>query len=224
MEVRTVNRFLAYARKLNDMVNPPEKLFYIGDERLLSASSVAVIGKREASFDELAFAYNIGRLLAKEGIVVINGIARGCDQAAIHGALDGGGKVILVMPCGIGDIYPVSAKELYQRAERSGCCIVSEYAYGEQVKKNNFIKRDEIQAALADKIIVVSADQHGGTMHTVRDAQRLGREICCWYRPNGNTATGNAQIISHKKGRAVKTADEALAFAKEPIYKQLRFC
>jgi predicted Rossmann fold nucleotide-binding protein DprA/Smf involved in DNA uptake len=53
--------------------------------------ALAVVGSRDASEDALEFAHKLGQQCARQQVPLVSGTARGVDQAAMSGALDGGG-------------------------------------------------------------------------------------------------------------------------------------
>ena len=54
---------------------------------------IAISGSRDTTQQALDAAYRIGRMLAKHGYTIVNGLARGCDTAATKGALSVGDKI-----------------------------------------------------------------------------------------------------------------------------------
>ncbi len=161
-------------------------LYCNGDISLLDRMIVAVVGKREAPEAALEISYNVGKQLAKEGYVVLNGMALGCDKKAIEGALDAGGKVIAVLPCGVDLIYPSSCKDVANKILLSGGLIVSQYPNGTGIEKYRFVERDKTQALLSNKVISVYCDEKSGTMHTLKFAKRLGKAVGCIMDCLGN--------------------------------------
>src|SRR5579863_7698495 len=72
----------------------PPILFGCGDRKLLQGQGVAVVGSRDATEDDLAFATGVGNMAAMQGLSVVSGGARGVDEAAMLGALNGEGTAV----------------------------------------------------------------------------------------------------------------------------------
>ncbi len=190
--------------------------YYIGDLSLLNKSIVAVIGKRDVDSSVLKVAYDLGRELARNGFCVLNGLALGCDASALSGALSCGGKVIAVLPGGLDDIYPTSCKPLANDILKKGGLLLSQYPLGTRPDKRKFVERDRVQALLANKVISVFCDSEGGTMHTLKYANKDGKQIGCVLDCSGTEVAANKMGASR-----LKTIDSAISFAKLPEYRQL---
>lgn len=219
MNIRTV-KFgeKNYPKSLNKLDKPPRVIYYMGDLDIVSDKTVAVIGKRNATEKQLLWARATGQILGGMGYAVVNGLALGCDQMAIEGALKVGGKVIAVMPGGLDRFYPSSAGKYVERILKTGGCILSEYPNAMCPRKSTFVERDRIQAALSEKVFVVAAEKDGGTMHTVKYALNLGKAVGCYI---DDSSSGNRCIIEESKGMSVTDPGEIEEFMSEPKYQQL---
>ncbi len=118
-----------YPRLLAEISDPPACIWTRGDRALLSTTAVAVIGARAASQEGLIAACEIAFDLARAGIVVVSGLARGIDSAAHRGALDGGGTTIAVLGTGIDRVYPAENERCIERIAASGL-LVTEFPPG----------------------------------------------------------------------------------------------
>jgi DNA processing protein len=128
--VRTLYRREAgYPRLLSELHDPPESLFVRGAVEALSEPGVAVVGARACSAYGAQVARSLSRELAAAGLVIVSGLARGVDGEAHRGALEGGGRTVAVLGCGIDRDYPRSHAELARRIVPSGA-VVSEYPPG----------------------------------------------------------------------------------------------
>jgi DNA processing protein len=147
------------------------KLYCIGDINVLNNSNiVAVIGTRNCTSEGRQIAYQIGYELAKQGYVIVTGLAKGIDMLATSGSLDAKGKVIAVRPY----LYPIDYVDgrLLKKITDNGC-IVSENL--EKVDDGLWIKvqlflRNRIISALARAVVLIEAkyNKHSGTMHQLK--------------------------------------------------------
>ena len=93
----------AYPALLREIHAPPAVLYLQGRLPDFSASlNLAMVGTRNATVAGMRTARYFSRALARAGLVVVSGGARGIDSAAHLGALDAGGTTICVLGCGIG--------------------------------------------------------------------------------------------------------------------------
>jgi DNA processing protein len=166
----------AYPALLHELHDPPAELFVRGALKPLAAPGVAVVGARSCSVYGAQVARSLARELAGAGVVVVSGLARGVDGEAHRGALEGGGRTIAVLGCGIDRDYPRSHAELARRIVSSGA-IVSEYPAGVEPAPWRFPARNRIIAALALATVVVEARERSGALITADFALELGRDV-----------------------------------------------
>ena len=165
-----------YPQLLREIADPPACLWTQGDRAALSGIGVAIVGARAASREGLAAAYEIAFDLARAGIVVISGLARGVDAAAHRGALDGGGKTIAVLGTGIDIVYPAENTELARRITESGL-LVTEFPIGAPPQDWHFPRRNRIISGLSKVVVVVEAREKSGSLITARLAADQGRDV-----------------------------------------------
>lgn len=142
--------------------------------------AVAVVGTRHPSVDGLEIAHELGRLLARNGVVVVSGMARGVDEAAHEGALAAGGRTVAVLGTGFGVDYPRGRGPLRERIAASGG-LVTELAPGAPPRGHQFLERNRVIAALADAVVVVEGQARSGALATARLAAEQGRDV--WAVP-----------------------------------------
>lgn len=199
----------SFPDQLRNIPNPPAVLFVLGDMAALSPLSAAVIGTREPSSYGEKSGRKIAQTLAEAGIVVVSGLAEGCDTAAHQGCLDAGGKTVAVLAHGFGKIYPKANAGLATEILNSGGCLLSEYQPGTPARRSSFVERDRLQSGLSSTVIIVETDIQGGTMHTVSFAEKQGRLLAAIKHPPGRDehpkSRGNAHLI--KAGKALPLAD-----------------
>src|ERR1700685_3672907 len=77
----------SYPQRLREIFDPPLLLFGIGRTELLSSPAIAVVGTRRPTPYGLAATERLSSDLAKAGLTVISGMARGIYTAAHKAAL-----------------------------------------------------------------------------------------------------------------------------------------
>jgi DNA processing protein len=175
--VRTIpRRKPGYPPLLAELHDPPAMLFLRGEADAVSAPGVAVVGARSCSAYGAQVARSLARDLAAAGLVVVSGLARGADGEAHRGALEGGGRTVAVLGCGIDRDYPRSHGELARRIVASGA-VVSEYPPGVEPAPWRFPARNRIIAGLALATVVVEARERSGALITADFALELGRDV-----------------------------------------------
>jgi DNA processing protein len=166
-----------YPPLLEQLYDPPPQLFLRGSSAdLLTRAAVAVVGARSCSPYGAQVARSLARELASAGVVVISGLARGIDGEAHRGALEGGGRTVAVLGCGIDRDYPRSHADLATRIREEGA-VVSEYPPGIEPAPWRFPARNRIIAGLALATVVVEARERSGALITADFALELGREV-----------------------------------------------
>jgi DNA processing protein len=165
-----------YPQLLAEIAGPPTCLWYRGDLAAFAGTCVAVIGARAASREGLSAAYEIAFDLARSGIVVVSGLARGVDSAAHRGALDGGGLTIAVLGTGIDVVYPAENKDLTECIARQGV-LVTEFPPGSIPEEWHFPRRNRIISGLSKAVVVVEAREKSGSLITARLAADQGRDV-----------------------------------------------
>ena len=172
---RTAAAFPALLRAIHD---PPPGLFLrgAGDLALLSRAAVAIVGARACSGYGASVARSLARDLARAGLVVVSGLARGIDAEAHRGALEAAGATIAVLGCGIDRDYPAAHAELARRVAATGL-LVSEYAPGVEPAPWRFPARNRLVAGLCAATVVVEARERSGALITADLALEEGREV-----------------------------------------------
>lgn len=167
-----------YPEKLKHIYDSPFILYYRGNKELLSNSKiVAMVGCRECSkygeYVSKKFSYE----LAKKGICIISGMAKGIDSYSHLGCIGAGGKTIAVLGSGIDQIYPKENTALYNQILKTDGLILSEYVIGTKPTRLNFPARNRIISGVSDSVIVVEAKEKSGTLNTVDFALEQGKDV-----------------------------------------------
>jgi len=166
-----------YPSLLLDIYDPPPTLYALGNCELDGERMFSIVGSRRCTRDGQRAAREIAETLAREGVTVISGMARGIDTAAHEGALIGMGKTIAVLGCGVDVVYPPENERLYRRILDNGGAIISEYLPGMQPVPGNFPARNRIISGMADGVLIVEGVLKSGAMITVNTAADQNRDV-----------------------------------------------
>lgn len=167
----------AYPARLKNISDPPVVLYYKGRLPDFDGSPlIGIVGTRQASLYGLTAAKRMGYQIAKCGGIVVSGMARGIDSAAMSGALTAGGMVVGVLGCGADIVYPPSNKNLFADTANYGC-ILSEFIPGTPPAGWNFPRRNRIISGLSCGVLVVEAPEKSGALITANQALEQGRDV-----------------------------------------------
>lgn len=143
--------------------------------------AVAIIGSRACTDYGQHIANDIGYGLALKHTTVVSGGAFGIDIAAHRGALTAsgccGGRIIVVLACGVDQSYPPAHAQVFDDIVRSGGLIVSEYPPGTLPNQSRFLERNRIIAALAQGMVMVEATTRSGSRAAFGNARGLNRVL-----------------------------------------------
>jgi DNA processing protein len=166
-----------YPKALTEIPDPPAFLYVKGSLVSLEQTTIAVVGSRRATTYGYQVTERIVRPLAASGITIISGLALGIDTAAHQAAVNGRGKTIGVLGCGLEQIYPQSNTDLANKMIEGGGAVISEFAPGVPSYRSNFPIRNRIVAGLARLTIVVEAMARSGALITARAALEYNRDV-----------------------------------------------
>jgi predicted Rossmann fold nucleotide-binding protein DprA/Smf involved in DNA uptake len=178
----------------------PPVLYGCGERAILDAGGLAVVGSRNVDESLVSYTENIGRLAAAARCVLISGGARGIDQAAMRGALDGGGKVAGVLADSLE--RAALARECREAFMDGHLVLVSPYDPLAGFNVGQAMQRNKSIYALADAALVVSCDeQKGGTWAGAIEQLDKLKLVPVYVRPNGaNRETGQGLVALQRKG------------------------
>lgn len=170
-----------YPEALEQIDDPPDRLYVVGSPQLLSEPALAIVGARKATPYGKGCAERFAKRTAQSDVTVVSGGAIGCDQSAHRGALEAGGVTIVVLGCGADVVYPTRARSLFEQIVCSGGCLVSELPWGSPPLRWAFVKRNRLIAALSQAVLIVEAGLPSGTFSTADAALQQGKEV--WVVP-----------------------------------------
>ncbi len=165
-----------YPEKLKQIYDAPYAIYVKGNLPSKNRKALAIVGARNCSSYGKEMARYIAGAVAKEGISIISGLARGIDSFAHEGALAEDGITYGILGCGIDICYPQENIKLYRNMQQKGG-IISEYAPGVKPLPSNFPMRNRIISGLCDGILVIEAKKKSGSLITVDMGLEQGKEI-----------------------------------------------
>ncbi len=179
-----------YPANLRQIADPPPYFLLRGAIAADDPKFIAVVGARAASDAGRRMAQRLGLELAGKGFTVVSGLARGIDCEAHQGALDGRGKTVAVMGCGIDIIYPPENKKIAETMIENGGGLISELPLGTPPIPENFPTRNRLISGLCLGVVVVEAAEKSGSLITARMALEQDRQV---FAVPGSPLTGKTR-------------------------------
>ncbi len=198
-----------YPPLLNCTADPPPVLWAKGRLPILGEPTVAIVGSRAATPYALSVGSRLGGELARQGIVVVSGLARGVDSAVHRGTLDAGGPTVAVLGSGPDRIYPSEHDELAERIANTGV-VLSELGPGAAPLPEHFPLRNRIISGISLAVVVVEASEKSGSLITARCAMEQGRDVMA---VPGSVLSGRnrgSHSLLKDGAKVVETADDIL--------------
>jgi DNA processing protein len=165
-----------YPDALRNTFDPPPVLFCRGRKELLESFMIAVVGTRRPTPYGVAASERLSGDLARAGLTIVSGMARGIDTAAHRGALAAQRTTIAVLGCGVDLVYPSENKRLAAEIVEKGL-VISEFPMGAPAYPQNFPIRNRIISGMSLGVLVVEGAQYSGSAITARLALDQGREV-----------------------------------------------
>jgi DNA processing protein len=199
----------AYPDAFRTLPDPPYLLFAIGTLELLGAPAIGVVGTRSPTDYGRRAAMQLSGELARAGLAIVSGMARGIDSAAHAAALDAGGATVGVLGHGIDRVYPPENERLFARVRERGL-LITEMAPGEEPNAGNFPRRNRLIAALSLGVLVVEMGEKSGAQHTVTYALEQGKEVFAVPGPIGSPQSAGTNQLLKDGARLVTSAADIL--------------
>lgn len=165
-----------YPARLAALTDPAPLLLVRGDVAVLSEPAVAIVGARAATVYGKQVARSIAADLAREGIVIVSGLARGIDAEAHRGALEAGGRTVAVQACGIDRVYPPEHRTLADQIAESGA-VMTELPLRTSPRRAFFPLRNRLISGLCAAVVIVEARERSGSLITATHAANQGRDV-----------------------------------------------
>lgn len=195
-----------YPRLLKEIYDPPIVMYVRGTLVPEDKNAIGVVGSRWASYYGRETAERLSRDLARRGITIVSGLARGVDTCAHGGALKGGGRTLAILGNGLTVSYPPENKELADAIAEKGA-VISEFPMETIPDRKNFPKRNRVISGLSLGVVVVEAAKRSGALITAGHALEQNRTVFSVPgRIDAVSSSGSNDLI--KQGAKVVTNAE----------------
>lgn len=208
-----------YPENLKKIYDPPPFLYIKGEIKKEDNRAIAIVGSRRATAYGRLIAERLSQDLARHGITVVSGMARGIDTFSHQGALSAGGRTIAVLGCGIDIVYPPENNTLRDKIAESGV-VLTEFPFSTPPEGVNFPSRNRVISGLSLGVVIIEASSDSGSLITASSALDQGREV---FAVPGNITSRTSQGTNNliKRGaKLVEGVDDILEEVLPQIEKQ----
>jgi len=198
-----------YPAPLASIEDPPHLLYLRGTVTLQDANAVAIVGSRHCTDYGRRSAERLASGLARAGVTVISGLARGIDGVAHQAALKAGGRTIAVLAGGLSRIYPPEHADLAKEVAASGG-LLSEASMEQDPQAGMFPARNRIISGLSRAVVIVEAAERSGALITARHAGEQGRTVFAVPGMLDNPASSGTNALIRDGAILVRGVDDIL--------------
>ena len=198
-----------YPQSLLEIPDPPGVLFLQGELKSADSIAIAVVGSRNTTRYGLAQAERLAGGLARAGITVVAGLARGIDAAAHRAALAAGGRTLAVLGGGLLKIYPPEHADLAGEISKQGC-LLSEMPPRFVATRNSFPRRNRLISGLTLGTVIVEAGERSGALITARFAMEQNRDVFAVPGPIDSRNSKGCHALIRDGAILVESVDDVL--------------
>ncbi|MCD7837814.1 MAG: DNA-protecting protein DprA, partial [Clostridiales bacterium] len=207
-----------YPERLRNIYTPPMVLYFLGKPlRLEEECAVAMAGSRRCSAYGRSMAEKFSRDLTRQGALVVTGMAPGCDEAALIGAMRAGGPVAALLPGGVDVPFEDNAyyRQLYRDVASLGT-LISTYPPGTPNDHAHFRFRNPVLTGLCVTTLCIEAPSRSGVLQVAACAQEQQRTV---YTIPANltsaSAAGTNALLCGGMALPVMSAEDLLLSYRE---------
>jgi len=198
-----------YPPLLREIYDPPAGLFVRGRLEARDRLAIAVVGSRHTTHYGREAARQLSFQLARSGVTVISGLARGIDTCAHEGALQAGGRTIAVLGSGHDRLYPPENTKLADRIADNGA-VLSEFPSRTAPDKTTFPLRNRIVSGMSRGILVVECPERSGSLITANMAADQNRTVYAVPGPITSGSSAGCHQLIRDGARLVTSAEDIL--------------
>jgi DNA processing protein len=194
---------------LRQLADRPILLYVKGTLEPTDRLAVSIVGARHATPYGRRAAEKLAGALARVGLTVVSGLARGIDGTAHHAALEDGGRTLAVMANGLNSIYPPEHDRLADRIVQQGA-LLSESPMRLEPRANLFHRRNRIISGLSLGVVVVEATPKSGSIVTAKHALEQNREVFAVPGPIDSLSSQGCHALIKEGAKLVESVDDIL--------------
>ncbi len=209
-----------YPPPLDDIPDPPCLLYIRGSYEPRDPLAIAIVGSRKCTPYGLRVAERLSASLARVGLTVVSGLARGIDAAAHRGAMKAGGRTLAVLANGLSEIYPPEHEGLAREVSEAGA-LISEMSMRQAPLSGLFPQRNRIISGLSLGVVVIEATPRSGSLSTAHHAMEQNREVFAVPGPIDSLSSQGCHRLIRDGARLVETVDDILE-ELGPLVREVR--
>ncbi len=214
-----------YPALLKNINNPPSGLYYKGEWNSdIFENCLGVVGSRRMTAYGKETTHRLVSEIAAAGITIVSGFMFGIDAEGHRAALEGNGKTVAVMPCGIDIIHPSYQKRLQENIIKEGGMVISEFERKFPPRAWTYPRRNRIVAGLSKAVMVVEAAEKSGSLITANFAKEFERKVFAVPGPlSSKVSEGTNRLI--KEGAEIVTGAEDIIkfFGLDPLQRKEKY-
>jgi len=205
------NQDANYPINLRPLVDAPPVLFVRGTLVPEDKFSMAIVGSRRATSYGLELSRQFAFEMARHGLAIVSGGARGVDTKAHQGALAGGGRTVAFLGCGVDVAYPSSNRALFDEIAEGGGAVVSEFGMETRPEPWHFPARNRLISGTSLGVLVIESPADSGSLITAREAGDQGRDVFAIPGPIGMGHNAGCHKLIQDGAKLVECVDDILS-------------
>ena len=199
---------------LDEMRDPPLEVHLWG--KIPPGPYVSIVGTREATRVGERAAYRLARDLARCGVTILSGGARGIDTMAHQGALAGGGPTLVVAPAWWEVASPKENRGLFEQIVAQGGGYLTLAPRGKPLFNPIYFRRNEALMAMSHICVLGECRFQSGAKNAMLHARRMGRpRYCLPYLFGHHTSEGPWEEMSRYGAAPLRCAEDLLPGLRE---------